>query len=365
MVVLWLALRLALGRGSWPLLGVAAGIGLETKYTLAVVLVLLIATFLVWRRDVLRSRGFPLARRDRGRAARPEPRLGGRPRLDERALLPQPAAQRQRRDAAAVHRQPDPAHGRGVPGRRRRSRVAHPRPRAATARLDGRRHRRRLLRARRQVVLRAAGAAVRARRRRDPARSLGDAPPLQVAGGLFVVVDLVVLPLLLPVLPLHTAVRHGVIKARGDYQSEVGWPAYVRQVEHARGRRGRDRRGQLRRSGSARTVRPRPAARRVGRRHHALLAPAGRRDAGRSSSATPATPPASAPATASSHASPRRTTATRADEPIARCTLRGTLAKVWPRIIATRELGLLERRNAQARAFRIFGLSARFLCVPV
>ena len=61
MVVLWLALRLALGRGSWPLLGVAAGIGLETKYTIAVVLVLLIATFLVWRRDVLRSWGFPLA----------------------------------------------------------------------------------------------------------------------------------------------------------------------------------------------------------------------------------------------------------------------------------------------------------------
>jgi 4-amino-4-deoxy-L-arabinose transferase-like glycosyltransferase len=60
-VVLWLALRLALGRGSWPLLGVAGGIGLETKYTIAVVLVLLIATFLVWRRDVLRSWGFPLA----------------------------------------------------------------------------------------------------------------------------------------------------------------------------------------------------------------------------------------------------------------------------------------------------------------
>jgi 4-amino-4-deoxy-L-arabinose transferase-like glycosyltransferase len=40
-LVLWLALRLALGRGSWPLLGLAAGISLETKYTLAVVLVLL------------------------------------------------------------------------------------------------------------------------------------------------------------------------------------------------------------------------------------------------------------------------------------------------------------------------------------
>ena len=61
MVVLWLALRLALGRGSWVLLGVAAGVGLETKYTLAIVLVLLIATFLVWRRDVLLTWGFPLA----------------------------------------------------------------------------------------------------------------------------------------------------------------------------------------------------------------------------------------------------------------------------------------------------------------
>jgi 4-amino-4-deoxy-L-arabinose transferase-like glycosyltransferase len=61
MVVLWLALRLALGRGSWLFLGVAAGIGLETKYTLAVVLVLLVAGFAVWRRDVLRLFGLALA----------------------------------------------------------------------------------------------------------------------------------------------------------------------------------------------------------------------------------------------------------------------------------------------------------------
>ncbi len=60
-VVLWLALRLALGRGSWLYLGLAAGVGLETKYTIAVVLVLLVGSFLVWRRDVLRTRGFLLA----------------------------------------------------------------------------------------------------------------------------------------------------------------------------------------------------------------------------------------------------------------------------------------------------------------
>ncbi len=111
MVVLWLALRLALGRGSWILLGVAVGIGLETKYTLAVVLVLLIATFLVWRRDVLLTRGFPLGGGDRRRPARSEPRLGGGARLDERALLREPAAERQRRDEAAVRRQRAPARG--------------------------------------------------------------------------------------------------------------------------------------------------------------------------------------------------------------------------------------------------------------
>ena len=54
---------------------------------------------------------------------------------------------------------------------------------------------------------------------------------LYAAGAVFVTVGLAVLPISLPVLPLHTAVRHGVVKARGDYRSEIGWPAYVRLVE--------------------------------------------------------------------------------------------------------------------------------------
>ena len=137
MVVLWLALRLALGRGSWLLLGVAAGIGLETKYTLAVVLVLLIATFLVWRRDVLLTWGFPLAVGDRRRPDRSESRLGGRARLDQRALLPEPAGERQRRDAAAVHHQPSAGRRRRRSRRDRRRDVAHPRPVAPPPR-DGR-----------------------------------------------------------------------------------------------------------------------------------------------------------------------------------------------------------------------------------
>jgi hypothetical protein len=54
---------------------------------------------------------------------------------------------------------------------------------------------------------------------------------LWVGVGAFVFVDLLFLPILLPVLPLDTARRLGVIEARGDYQSEIGWPEYVRQVE--------------------------------------------------------------------------------------------------------------------------------------
>ncbi len=61
MLVLWLVLRLALGRGSWLLLGVAAGVGLETKYTLGVVPVVLAVACAIWRRDLLRGRGLALA----------------------------------------------------------------------------------------------------------------------------------------------------------------------------------------------------------------------------------------------------------------------------------------------------------------
>jgi 4-amino-4-deoxy-L-arabinose transferase-like glycosyltransferase len=53
MLVLWLVLRLLLGRGSWLPVGVAVGIGLETKYTLAVVVVLAAIAVVAWRRDVV------------------------------------------------------------------------------------------------------------------------------------------------------------------------------------------------------------------------------------------------------------------------------------------------------------------------
>lgn len=231
MVVLWLALRLALGRGSWVLLGVAAGIGLETKYTLAVVLVMLIATFLVWRRDVLFTWGFPVAV---GIAA---------------VLLVPNLVWEARHGWTSVHffLHPPPSGS------------DETRPQFVVNLL--------LLAA---VAIPVAVAGVLSLVRDRAVRPLGwtlvgtvvlyfvlggksyyalpvvlfalAAGSLRldawlttrrfwVTAGAFVAVDVLILPILLPVLPLSTANRLGVISARGDYQSEIGWPAYVRQVE--------------------------------------------------------------------------------------------------------------------------------------
>jgi hypothetical protein len=53
---------------------------------------------------------------------------------------------------------------------------------------------------------------------------------LQRVGAGFVLGLVILLPIGLPVLPLHTADRLGVIAARSDYQDEVGWPALASQA---------------------------------------------------------------------------------------------------------------------------------------
>jgi hypothetical protein len=78
---------------------------------------------------------------------------------------------------------------------------------------------RRVLRARRKSYYRAAGAAVRARRRCDPARSLGDTPP-PPTGAPCSSIGLVSLPLALPVRRSTQPSPMGSLKARSDYQSE-------------------------------------------------------------------------------------------------------------------------------------------------
>ena len=254
-VVLWLALRLALGRGSWLLLGVAAGIGLETKYTLAVVLVLLIATFLVWRRDVLGSSGFPLAVAIAG------------------ALLVPNLVWEASHGWTSVHwfLNPPPS---GSDETRPQfiinvlvlTLVAFPVAVAGAVSLV----RNRALRPFGWTVVGTivayfvlGGKSYYALPVMLFALAAGAIPldrwatrrRLRLAGAVFIAIGLVSLPLALPVLPLHTAVRDGVVKARGDYRVRDRLARVRAPGRTTRSGRGRDRREQLRRSGSTRTVR--------------------------------------------------------------------------------------------------------------
>jgi len=334
MVVLWLALRLALGRGSWPLLGLAAGIGLETKYTIAVVLVLLIATFVAWHRDVLHSQGFLLGVAIASVLLVPNLvwEAGHSWTSVHWFLNPPPSGSDETRPQFIVNlivltAVAFPVAVAGV--------VSLVRDRAlrplgwtvvgtvvAYFVLGGKSYY-----ALPVVAFALAAGAV-------PLDRWATRRRVRVAGAAFVVVGLLVLPLTLPVLPLHTAVRHGVVKARGDYQSEVGWPAYVRLVErHAAGTDvivadnygeagalelfGRGLPPVASAAVTMRYWRPQVAGRR------ALVVGYTRRAAGFCSGYRVVA---------------RISTANDSDEggePIARCTLRGTLVEVWPSIIAT------------------------------
>jgi 4-amino-4-deoxy-L-arabinose transferase-like glycosyltransferase len=336
MVVLWLALRLALGRGSWPLLGVAVGIGLGTKYTLAVVLVLLIATFLVWRRDVLRSWDFPLAVAIA--AALLVPNLIWEAGHDWTSvhwfLNPPPSASDETRPQFLVNlilltAVAFPVAVAGVVS------LVHDRalrPLGFTVVgtvvayfvLGGKSYY--VL----PVVLFALAAGAIPLVRWAPRRRLS------VAGGLFVATGLLVLPVALPVLPLHTAVRLGVVRARSDYQSEVGWPAYVRLVErHATGAHvivadNYGEAGALELFGrglppvasadvTMRYWRPQVSGRRallIGYSRRAVGFCSGYRVVARISAADDSD---------------------EGGQPIARCTLRSTLAQAWPSIVATHD----------------------------
>ena len=159
---------------------------------------------------------------------------------------------------------------------------------------------------------------------------------LLVASALFVASGLLVLPLALPVLPLHTAARLGIVKARDDYQSEVGWPGYVRLVE--RHTAGADvivadnygEAGALELFGRSlppvasadvtmRYWRPQVTGRR------ALLVGYSRRAAGFCSGYRVVARISAAD------------DSNEGGQPIARCTLRSTLARVWPSIVATQD----------------------------
>jgi len=334
LVVLWLAVRLARGGGSWLLLGLAAGIGLETKYTLAVVLAFLIATFLVWRRDVFSAMG--LAAAIAITVALLVPNLvweAGHDWTSVHFFLNPPASGS------------DETRPQFVGNLLLLTGVATPVAIAGVVALI----RNRELRPFGWTIVGTVlayfvlgGKAYYALPTIVFALAAGSIPldrwltqtRLAVAGAAFVAVDLIALPILLPVLPLQTANRHGVISARSDYQSEIGWPEYARQVEGLAAdadvivAANYGEAGALELFGhglppvasadvTMRYWQPVVTGRRallVGYSHH------------------------TAPFCTSFHLVARISTPHGSDErgePIARCTLHGTLAQIWPQIIAT------------------------------
>jgi Dolichyl-phosphate-mannose-protein mannosyltransferase len=231
-VVLWLALRLALGRGSWPLLGLAAGVGLETKYTLAVVLVVLVAGFLVWRRDVLWSSGFVLAAGIAALLLVPNLvwEVGHGWTSVHWFLDPPASATDESRPEYVVnlllltHLVAVPVAAAGILTLVR-DRALRPLGAAVVGTvvaylvLGGKSYY-----AEPAVLFALAVGAV-------PFDRWATRRRLQLVGGAFVIFLVALLPLGLPVLPLRTADRLGVVAARSDYQDEVGWHGLARSAE--------------------------------------------------------------------------------------------------------------------------------------
>jgi len=231
MIVLWLALRISLGRGSWLALGLAAGVGLETKYTLAVVLVLLVAGFAVWRRDLLASRGFGLALLVTVLLVVPNLLWeAGHDWVSVHWFLnPPPSATDETRPqflldlVLVTNPVAVPIAAAGVVALARDRWL---RPLAATVvgtvvayfLLGGKSYY-----AMPVVFFAVAAGAVPFERWATRSRLLA----VGIGFAAFVIVSL---PQTVPVLPLRTAIEHGDVKARSDYQDELGWPALARQV---------------------------------------------------------------------------------------------------------------------------------------
>jgi 4-amino-4-deoxy-L-arabinose transferase-like glycosyltransferase len=232
MVVLWLALRLALGRGSWPLLGLAAGIGLEIKYTLAVVLGLLLGALLVWRRDLLRRPGFPLAVTIVFVLLVPNLIWeAGHGWVSVRWFLHPPASATDESRPLYVVNLLLLTHPVAVPVAVAgivllvRDRLLRPLGWAVVGTavaylvLGGKSYY--ALPA--GLFALAAGAV--------PFERWAAGRRLWAVGAAFVLLLVAVAPVGLPVLPLRTADWLGVLDARSDYQDEVGWQLLARDVE--------------------------------------------------------------------------------------------------------------------------------------
>jgi len=240
MLVLWLALRLALGRGSWLALGVAVGVGLETKYTLAVVLLLLVAGFAASRRDVLATRGLVLAILVAGALTMPnllwEARHGWS--SVHFFLHPPPSATAETRVEYINNLLAQLNYGVvvvAVLGAAMLLRDRRLRPLGLTVvgvpvayfLLGGKSYY-----AGPVVLFALAAGAVPLAQWATRGWRLAAVGVLGVG---WVVTFSFSLPTILPVLPLRTAIQQGVVKARTDYQDELGWLAFAAQVKRLAG----------------------------------------------------------------------------------------------------------------------------------
>jgi len=236
LLVLLLALRLALGRGSWLALGVAVGVGLETKYTLAVVLVLLVAGFAAWRRDVLTSRGFAFAVLVAG--ALMVPNLlweAGHGWVSVHWFLHPPASATSESRPQYIANLLQTTNFFAVPiavvGAVTLLRDRRLRPLGFTVvgvpiayfLLGGKSYY-----AMPVVLFAVAAGAV-------PFGRWATRWRLAAVGTGYVAFFAVSLPYTLPVLSLHAAIQQGVVKARSDYQDELGWPTLAAQVGQVAG----------------------------------------------------------------------------------------------------------------------------------
>jgi Dolichyl-phosphate-mannose-protein mannosyltransferase len=233
--VLWLALRLALGRGSWLALGVAVGVGLETKYTLAVAVVLLVAGFAAWRRDVLATRGFAVA--VLVAAALMVPNLlweAGHGWISVHWFLHPPASptdeSRLQYIVNLLYQPNYDAVFLAVVGAVMLLRDRRLRPLGLTVvgvpvayfLLGGKSYY-----ATPAVLFALAAGAVPLAQWATRGWRLA---AVGVLGAGCAVTFAFSLPGTLPVLPLHKAIQQGVVKARTDYQDELGWPALAAEV---------------------------------------------------------------------------------------------------------------------------------------
>jgi len=231
MLVLWLAVRLCLGTGGWIPIGLAAGVGLETKYTLGVVLLALLASVAAWRRDLLRPAALAAAAAIALAIVLPNViwQLGHHWASVEFFANPPPSASDESRAGfignllLAANPVAVPVAVAGAVALWRRPAL---RPLAGAIGgtivlflvLGGKSY------YAAPVVMFALAAGASPLERWAGRHRLW---PYALAYG---AVLLVAFPNVVPVLPLHTAIREGTIADRSDYRDELGWPGLVATV---------------------------------------------------------------------------------------------------------------------------------------